>query len=154
MFSGRAAQELASLTEKYPEKRSALLPALNLAQRELGWLSQDALKAVAEALDIPPSIVKGVATFHVLFKRAPSGRHMIQLCTNVSCMLFGADTLLELLRKKYGLAPGGTSEDGRFTLLVMECIGACDEAPAMLVDADLHGNLTEQRIIEILERYE
>lgn len=154
MFTGRAAQELASLIERYPDKRSALLPALNLAQRELGWLSQEALNDVSEALGMPPAIVKGVATFHVLFKKSPSGRHLIQLCTNVSCMLFGADTLLELLNKKYGLVPGGTSEDGRFSLLVMECIGACDEAPAMLVDTDLHGSLTEQGIIEILQRYD
>jgi len=81
------------------------------------------------------------------------GRHVIQLCTNIACMLMGAETLVEFLKNKYGLAPGKTTGDGRFTLIIMECIGACATAPAMLVNEDFHENLTKENIVEILERY-
>lgn len=152
-LSEDAIRELQAIKERYPTKRAALLPALYIAQREFGWLSPEALKAVSEALDVPRALVKGVATFYAMYKQRPMGRHLIQICTNVSCMVFGAEDLLSLLKNKYGLTVGGTSPDGRFSLVVMECIGACDRAPAMLVNTDFWSNLNENNIFEILERY-
>ncbi|GBE37386.1 NADH-quinone oxidoreductase subunit E [bacterium BMS3Bbin07] len=147
-------EEIRALTEKYPDRRGALLPALYIAQEDAGWLSQEALERVSSALNLPQATVKGVATFYSMYKHRPMGRHLIQLCTNVACMIMGAESLVDFLKGKYGLEPGGTTGDGRFSLVIMECIGACDRAPAMLVDTDFHSDLTEGNIVEILEEYE
>lgn len=144
---------LEALKKRYQDRRAAILPVLYEAQGEFGWLSDEALEAVSREINVPRALVRGVATFYSMFRHAPRGRHLIQLCTNVSCMIFGAETLLDLLKSKYGLETGGTSGDGRFSLVVMECIGACDGAPAMLVDNDLHEKLHVQNILKILEDY-
>lgn len=141
------------LTRKYPDREAALLPALYLAQREYGYITPEAMEFIAETLSIPKATVKGVATFYSMYLHKPVGRHLIQLCTNVSCMVFGAERLVDILRDRYGITPGGTSQDGRFSLVIMECIGACDQAPAMLVNNELHGNLDENNLHSILERY-
>jgi len=146
--------EIRVLSGKYPDRRGALLPALYVAQKEAGWLSQEALDTVSAALNLPQATVKGVATFYAMYKHRPMGRHLIQLCTNVACMIMGAERLVDLLKEKYGLEPGGTTGDGRFSLVIMECIGACDRAPAMLVDTDFHADLTGDNIFRILEKYE
>ncbi len=146
--------EIKEILKKYPDRRGALLPTLYVAQKEYGWLSQEALEEAAKALNLPPATVKGVATFYAMYKHKPMGRHLIQLCTNVACMIMGAERLVDLLKERYGLEPGGTTEDGRFSLVIMECIGACDRAPAMLVDTDFHSDLNENNIFEILEKYE
>lgn len=147
------AKEIIKLGERYPTAGATLLPALYLAQKDFGWLSPEALEFVAETLDLPKATVKGVATFYSMYKNKPMGRHMVQLCTNVSCMVFGAEKLVDLLAKKYGLTPGGTSPDNRFSLVIMECIGSCDKSPAMLVNTDFHYYLDETNIIEKLEQY-
>ena len=141
------------LTRKYPYREAALLPALYLAQREYGHITPEAMEFIAETLSIPKATVKGVATFYSMYLHKPVGRHLIQLCTNVSCMIFGAERLVDILRDRYGITPGGISKDNRFSLVIMECIGACDQAPAMLVNNELHGNLDENNIDSILERY-
>lgn len=146
-------KDLLKLRDKYPTTEATLLPALYLAQKEFGWLSPEAMEFVADTLAIPKATVKGVATFYAMYKNKPTGRHLIQLCTNVTCMLFGAEQLVDMLSRKYGVKPGGTSPDNRFSLAIMECIGACDRAPAMLVNDDFHYGLNEENIIEILERY-
>lgn len=146
--------EIKACIDRYPNRRGALLPALHLAQGEAGWLSQETLEMVSDTLNLPRATVKGVATFYAMYRNKPMGRHLIQLCTNVACMIMDAERLVDLLKERYGLTPGGTTEDGRFSLVIMECIGACDRAPAMLVDKDYHPDLTEERIVEILEGYE
>lgn len=153
MFSETAVRDIESVRGKYPNAKAALLPSLYIAQREFGWLSDEALSSVSEALNLPKAYVKGVATFYAMYKQRPTGRHLVQLCTNVSCMVFGAEDLVSLLKNRYSLEVGGTSPDGRFSLVIMECIGACERAPAMLVNDDFHSSLDEKNIIEILETY-
>lgn len=152
-FNEPVIKELDEIRKKYPSIKSALLPSLFVAQREYGWLSQKALMAVADYLNLPPATVRGTASFYSLFKNKKAGRHLIQLCTNISCMVLGSERLKDILKRDYGLEPGGTSSDGRFSLLIMECIGACDTAPAMLVNTDSYGNLTELNLAGILEKY-
>ncbi len=154
MLKSEILNEIDALKRKYDDARFSLLPALSLVQREYGWLSPEAINTVGEILDIPGATVKSVSTFYAMFRHQPMGRHLIQLCTNVSCMIMGGERLVDLLRERYAIAPNSTSPDGRFSLMIMECIGACDTAPAMLVDTDLHGNLTAGNLIEILEKYE
>jgi NADH-quinone oxidoreductase E subunit len=153
MFNSVTIQEIEDIRAKYPNARAALLPAIYVAQREFGWLSPEAYEAVADLLGVPKATVRGVATFYAMYKQKPMGRHLIQLCTNVSCMILGAERLVDFLKTAYGVEPGGVSPDGRFSLVIMECIGACGTAPAMLVNDDFHENLTEKNLQEILEKY-
>jgi len=153
MFSEDVMKEIKELRAKYPNARAALLPAMYVAQREFGWLSPEAYEAVSEMLGVPKATARGVGTFYAMYKHRPMGRHIVQLCTNVSCMILGAERLVDLLKSRYGLEPGGTTADGRFSLVIMECIGACGTAPAMLVNDDFYENLTEKYLEEILEKY-
>ena len=154
MFTDTAIQEIEEIRAKYPNSRAALLPALSVAQREFGWLSPEAYEAVADLLGVPKATVRGVATFYAMYKQKPMGKHLIQFCTNVSCMILGAEKLVDFLKNKYGVEPGGVSPDGRFSLVIMECIGACGTAPAMLVNDDFYENLTEKNLEEILGKYQ
>jgi NADH-quinone oxidoreductase E subunit len=151
MFSGEAAGEIARIRARYPNARSALLPVLHVAEGQYGWLSDEALHSVARELDLPVALVRGVASFHVLFRNEPAGRWRIQLCTNVACMLHDTGSLLKSLKERYGIEPDVTTADGRFTLEIMECIGACDRAPAMLVNGEVHDGLTPERTFQILD---
>ncbi len=153
MFNEAVLKEIDEIRAKYPDRKSALLPTLYIAQREFGWLSHEAMSCVAQTLNLQEAVVRGTASFYSMFKHKPVGRHLIQLCTNVSCMILGAEKLVDFLENKYGVLPNGTSQDGRFSLVVMECIGACGTAPAMLVNKDFYDNLSEKRIEEILEKY-
>lgn len=153
MMGKTAIKRLGSLRGKYPTDRSALLPALYIVQKEFGWLTPDAYEAVSDILGIPKAIARGVGTFYSMYRHQPMGKNIVQLCTNVSCMILGAEKLVDFLRNRYGLEPGRTTPDNRFSLVIMECIGACDNAPAMLVNDDLYGNLTENYIEEIFEKY-
>ncbi len=152
-LDNRILDEINELKRTYEDVHSCLLPTLYILQREHGWLSPEVLESAASVLNIPVATVKGISTFYAMFTHKPMGRHLIQLCTNVSCMIMGGETLLDILKSKYGLEPNLTTPDRRFSLVIMECIGACDKAPAMLIDTDLHGNLTQENIIEILEKY-
>lgn len=153
MFNENVLKEIEEIKTRYPDRKSALLPSLYIAQREFGWLSHEAMECVSRALNVPEAMVRGTASFYSMYKHRPVGRHVIQLCTNVSCMILGAEKLVDFLETRYGVQPGGTSQDSRFSLVIMECIGACGTAPAMLVNTDFHENLSEKRIEEILEKY-
>ena len=139
--------------KKYPDARAAALPSLYAAQEEFGYLGPAALEAVAEELGVSKATLKGTATFYSMFRNKQMGRHVIRICTNVACMLFGAETLVSIIGGIFNVEPGGTSPDGRFSLVISECIGACDRGPAMLVDEDEHFNLTAGSVIEILDGY-
>ena len=152
-FSPKSAALLEEIRKKYPTGRAALMPALYVAQEEFGWLRPGALKAVAEFLGLPEMAVRSTATFYSMYRHREAGRNVIRLCTNVSCMVLGASTLKEVLESAYGLTPGGTSPDGRFSLEVADCIGACGKGPAMLVNDDLHTGLDPKNILGILENY-
>jgi NADH-quinone oxidoreductase E subunit len=151
--TGGLQSRIEGLFSIYPNKRAALMIALHFAQKETGWLSNEAIELVSESIGIPKAMVKGVASFYTHYRHLPSGRNLIQLCTNVSCMLFGAERVADILAERYSLVPGSTSTDGRFSLQIMECIGACDKAPAMLVNEDLHCGFDETTIHEILGLY-
>lgn len=153
MFNESALKEIEAVKVKYPDIRSALLPSLYIAQRDFGWLSPEAITSVAKALNLTEAMVRGTASFYSMFRHREVGRNLIQICTNISCMILGAERLVDFLKNSYGVEPGGTSSDGRFSLVIMECIGACGTAPAMLVNTDYYDNLSEKRLEEILEQY-
>ncbi len=150
MLSEKARAEITELKGKYPDPKSALLPALEIAQREQGWLSEDVMREVGQAMDLPPIEVASVASFYTMFYREPVGEHVIQVCTNISCSLLGAEHIVEYLSRKLGPDAGQTTPDGKFTLLTVECLGSCGTAPMMQVDETYCENLTEEKIERIL----
>jgi NADH-quinone oxidoreductase E subunit len=151
VLSEKAKTEIASLRDEYPDAQSALLPALYLAQAEYGgWLPETALDSVAEVMGLPSTLVASVASFYTMLNGRPAGQHTIQVCTNISCSLAGAGSLLEYISHKLGISPGETTPDGKFTLLEVECLGSCGTGPMMQVNDTYHENLTEPRIDEIL----
>ena len=138
---------------RYETPVAAIPAALRLVQNAHRWVSDEHVRDIATVLGLPPEDVDSAATFYSLIYRRPVGRHVILLCDSVSCWIMGAPSLMEYLQGKLGLEMGQTTPDDRFTLLPVACLGACDLAPAMMVDEDLHGPLTEARVDEILERY-
>lgn len=132
------AAEIRKLRKQYPEPRSAVLPALRLAQEEHGgWLSAEALREVAEALEVTPAYCHSIASFYDQFHLEPLGRHLVEVCTNVSCALAGAQQVLEAFERDLGTAAGETSADGEFTLRTVECLGGCGWATVVAID-NLH----------------
>jgi len=145
---------------KFPEglegRRSAIIQALYAAQvQNQGWLKSDLMEAVADYLDVPPVWVYEVASFYSMLETQEVGRHSISICTNISCMLCGADKVVEQVEKKLGVKMGQTTDDGRIFLKVEEeCVAACIGAPMMIVDGHYHENLTPEKIDEILDGLE
>jgi NADH-quinone oxidoreductase subunit E len=152
-LSEAARSEIRALGARYERRQSALLPALFVAQREAGWLPPDVLEAVAEALEVPLSEVAAVASFYRLYCLRPPGRHQLLLCTNLACLLNGADRLRAHLEARLGVRPGETTPDGLFTFRTWECLAWCDHAPMMMVDEERYGPLTPERVDEVLARY-
>ena len=123
------------LRSQYPECRSAVLPALRLAQEEHGgWLPPEALREVADALDETPAYCLSIASFYDMLNLEPVGRHLVEVCTNLSCALAGAQAVLDAFASELGVQPGETSEDGLATLRAIECAGGCGRAPVVVVD--------------------
>jgi NADH-quinone oxidoreductase E subunit len=123
------------IAAKYPQRRSAVMPALRLAQEAHGgWLPPGALREVADALDLTPAEVEAVATFYDLFNLEPVGRHLVEVCTNLSCALVGAKQVVDALEVELGIPPGETSDDGEVTFRLIECAGGCGYAPVVVVD--------------------
>ena len=118
----------------YPDSRSAVMAALRIAQERDGWLSPAALREVADALGLTPAHVQSVASFYDMYHLAPVGEHLVEVCTNVSCALVGAQQVVEAFSEELGVRPGETSEDGKVTLRTMECAGGCGYAPVVVVD--------------------
>jgi NADH-quinone oxidoreductase E subunit len=126
--------EIQAVAARYPQRRSAVMPALRLAQERYGWLPPDAFREVAEALDLTPAYCEGIASFYDMFHLEPVGRHMIEVCTNVSCALVGAQQVLEAFESELGIHAGDTTEDGEFTLRTVECAGGCGWGTVVAVD--------------------
>ena len=146
--------EIQTIAARYPQRRSAVMPALRLAQERYGWLSPDAFREVGEALEMTPAYCKAVASFYDMFHLEPVGRHMIEVCTNVSCALVGAQQVLEAFEEELGVHAGDTTEDGEFTLRTIECAGGCGWGTVVSIDhryrepvkaADVPGIVAELR---------
>jgi NADH-quinone oxidoreductase subunit E len=151
-FSEGGKREFARLLTRYPDKEAVILPALHLAQKELGYVSDEAIVHIAQLLSTSPARIEGVATFYTMFNRAPVGKYHVQICRNISCSLMGAEHLIEHVSRKLGIPPGGTTADGKFTLTKVECLGSCGTAPVMQVNDDYHENLTEASVDAILDK--
>ena len=150
-FTGEQLEEVGRLQALYPDKRAALLPVLQLAQDTFGYISLEAEEYVARLFDLSPAHVHEVVTFYTLFFREPKGLHVVSVCHNLTCHLLGAPRVLAHLKEKLGVDVGGTTKDGRVTLLSVECLCACEMAPMMQVDDRYEGPLTPERVDRILD---
>lgn len=150
-FSDELKKWITEVTAHYPRKEAALLPVLHLAQKEFGYISPELEKQVASLLDISPVKVREVLTFYTMFNRKNMGKYHIQVCSNLSCVLSGAESLLEYISTKLDIKLGETTSDGKFSLSAVECLGACEQAPCMMVNFDYYGHLDQNKIDQILD---
>ena len=151
-FSKDALAEYERILTKYPVKRAAIMPTLWLAQKEFGHLPTEVQEYVADLMGFPLSWVSGVASFYTMYYKKPVGRHHLQVCTNVSCMLRGSDDILRAIANKLGIGLGQTSADGKFTFDEVECLASCGTAPLMQVNEDFHENLTPESTLALIDR--
>ena len=151
---GRA--EIDRWVAKYPcdQKQSAVMRALMVVQEEHGCLTQTSMDAVAHYLGMPPIAVYEVASFYSMYEQKPTGRNLINVCTNISCKLRGSAAIVSALEKKLGVSLGETTDDGRFTLRAVECLGACVGAPMMQVNKAYHEHLTVDTLDTVLDEYQ
>ncbi|WP_154662520.1 NADH-quinone oxidoreductase subunit NuoE [Solimonas flava] len=137
----------------FPDGRAASIEALKIVQKHRGWVPDGALEPVAQLIGITAAELEGVATFYSQIYRKPVGRHVVKVCDSITCFLVGFDEIKAALEQQLGIGFGQTTADGRFTLLPICCIGACDKGPALMVDDDLHYDLTPQNLATVLEAY-
>lgn len=152
MLKEETKKAILDLQAQYPEKRSALIPALHLAQEEHGYLPREVQNEVAALFAIDENEVNAVVSFYDMFFEEPVGKHILHVCKNASCMLLGADQLIEKLCQKLKVSPRETTEDGEFTIIPSECLGACDLAPMMIVNEEVVGPVQEEQIDSILTK--
>lgn len=147
-------QKIGDICRRYPETDigAALLPVLWLCQERWGWISAGMMRAVADRLGLSPAFVEGVATFYTMYQRRPPGRYLLQVCTTLSCQLCGTSELVKHLQKKLGIGFGETTKDRNFTLLDVQCLGACGEAPVIQINNDYYTDLTTDSLDDILDR--
>jgi NADH-quinone oxidoreductase subunit E len=150
-FSSEQVQEVRRLQALYPDKQGALLPVLRLAQEAFGYISLDIEEYVAGLFEMSPAHVHEVVTFYTLFFQQPTGRHVVSVCHNLSCHLLGSKSVVEHLTQRLGVEVGETTADGRVTLLTVECLCACEQAPMMQVDDRYEGLLTPEKVDRILD---
>jgi NADH-quinone oxidoreductase subunit E len=136
---------------RYPDSRSSLIPAMRLAQCEVGWLSPAVLDEVADLVGEDPNALASLATFYDMFFLAPVGRYVVNCCSGFACYLNGADAIIDYVTEKLGIGAGETTPDGLFTLQPMECLAGCGIAPMLLVDGEYHGNLTREKIDALID---
>ena len=153
MLTDAERQEIERELTRYPDKQAGCVEALKIVQQHRGWVSDESLKSLAALLGMSPDELDGIATFYNLIFRRPVGRHVILLCDSISCWIMGYERLREHLRRRLGIALGETTPDDRFTLLPNVCLGTCDHAPAMMIDHDLHQDVTPERLDHILDQY-
>jgi NADH-quinone oxidoreductase subunit E len=145
-------EQIQEIRADYPAgSRSAILPALQLAQKEHGWLSPAAFREVADALDVTPAFCKSVASFYDMFELEPTGEHRVDVCTNVSCALYGAQSVLEAFEKSLGCSAGETSADGKVTLSTIECLGGCGWGTVVSVDQRYRRGVKAKDVPEIVK---
>ena len=154
MLSEKNLQKIEELKKSYPTSQALVLPVLWMIQEEHGFISEESMKYVAQLLDVPIGHVLGVVTFYTMLHSKPVGKHHIEVCTNISCMLRGSEKIVELLEKRLGIGLGETSKDKKWTLSEVECMGSCGTAPMLAVGDEYHENLTAEKLEKILSDLE
>jgi len=154
VFTGETRKRLDGVLTRYPTKRAGLLPALWMVQEARGWISDAAMAEVAEVMGLTPAYVKGVVTFYTMYHQHPVGKHFIQVCTTTPCHVCGAEDVVKAFLKQTGCGElGVTSTDGKYTVIEVECLGACGFATPVMVNADFIESVTPEKVPELLKKY-
>lgn len=153
MLTNEERRELEDAVTHYPDKRGAAIDALLTIQRRRGWISDDTLHEIAQFLEITDEDLDSIATFYNLVFRKPVGRHVAFVCDSISCWIKGCEQVQEQIKTSYGVDFGQTSPDGRLTVLPIACLGHCERAPAVMIDQDVYGDVTPEKIEQIVEKY-
>ena len=153
IFTFASTEKVKKILSQYPDKQSATLPLLHLAQLENGYISGAVINTVADLVDCHPAVVMDCVSFYTMLYTKPQGRHIIQVCQTLSCSLNGADALVDHVTDKCGIKPGETTEDGRFTLMKVECLGSCGTAPVVQINKEYYEGLSQKLIDELLETH-
>lgn len=140
------------ILERYPDPGAALLPVLWLCQDRWGWISPGIMEVVGQHLDLAPAFVEGVVSFYTMYQRRPPGKYLLQVCTTLSCQLCDTSALVDHLKQRLHIDFGETSDDGLFTLVDVQCLGACGEAPVIQINSDYHTDLNVQKLDALLDR--
>ena len=151
LFEGEYQERFDKILTRYPDKQAALLPTLALAQELRGYVSAASMDRVAELLGLSPAYVRGVATFYTMYNKRPVGRHLVQVCTNISCSLCGADDVVEAFLRYTDTELGETSEDGNFTVIEAECLAACGFPTCVQINSRYYENVTPSEVPKIVE---
>ena len=153
-FDAAMEAQITDILARYPNTQAALLPVLWLCQERWGWVSTGITRAIAARLGLSPAFIEGVLTFYTMYQRRPPGRYLLQVCSTLSCQLCGTGELVGHLKQRLGVDFGETTPDGRFTLLDVQCLGACGEAPVVQINNDYYTELTVERLDALLDRFE
>ena len=153
LFSDAEMKAIQGIASRYEEAGSAVMPLLHYVQEIRGYLGEDEMAFIADYLRIPRVRAYEVATYYTLYATKPRGKHVIQVCRNLSCTMAGAEGIIDFLKRELEIEVGGTTSDGVFSLVEVECIGSCDKAPAIMIDKDHHGPVTPESLREILNTY-
>jgi NADH-quinone oxidoreductase E subunit len=153
MFKTNLIQELDKITQKYDQKRAALLPVLHFVQEQEGLITPETEANVAEYIGIPVVQVHEVVSFYHLFNQTPKGKCHFSVCQTTACALRGSEEIIEYIEERLKIKPGQTTLDGKFSFGIVECLGACEIAPIMQCNKDYEGNLTKKRIDDLIEKY-
>ena len=151
LFEGEYKERFEKILSRYPNKRAALLPALGLAQEVRGHVSSESMDRVAELLELSPAYVRGVTTFYTMYNKRPVGRYLVQVCTNISCNLCGADEVMEAFLRYTDTEQGETSDDGNFTVIEAECLAACGFPTCVQINSRYYENVTPAEVPKIIE---
>ena len=149
-FSEPALKEIETVIASYPTSRSAILPVLHLAQREFGFIDNDIVELLAGLLGVKPIHIEEALGSYTMFRRDPNGKYVIHVCTNISCSLLGAESILSYLEKRLGIVRGSTTPDGLIALTTVECLGSCGTAPVMMINDKYYENLNVEKVEAIL----
>lgn len=154
VFTGKTLDELQTVLQRYPNKQAALLPTLWIAQRERGWISDRVMAEVGEVLGVTPAYVKGVVTFYTMYHQHPVGKNFVQVCTTSPCNICGAEDVVKALLEQTGAGDtGATSPDGNWTIVEVECLGACGFATPALINDDFIENVTADKVADLIRKY-
>lgn len=152
MIAEKYAKEIEGILARFPDKKSAVLPLMHLAQHEYGFMSDEAKREVAAILDLDPTHVLSLSGFYSLYYEEPVGKYVLEICNDLACALRGADEFVEMVGRKLGVPVDGTTEDGLFTLKTVMCLGACDRAPMLQCNLRFEENLDEAKFDQLLAR--
>ena len=151
-FSQQTLAGIKKECERYETKRSAILPCLYIVQDEKGWISPEDMKVLSKLMDVPVAWIQEVASFYTMYNKTPVGKYHVQVCNNISCCMNGSKELTDYLCEKLDIKPGEVSQDGRFTISKVECLGSCGTAPMMQVNNDYYESLTPESALDVLNK--